>query len=75
LSRRWEFYADDLDRFQSKAIEVDDRCKGTGIGTQFVVAVRSVMPIGWSGTYTAEGARLKDRVAAIERASADASPP
>lgn len=71
----WEFYVDDPNRFLSKAVQVDDRRKGAGIGTAFVFAVRRVIPIAWSGTFTIEGAKLKDRVEAMEKAAgADNSP-
>lgn len=62
----WEFYIAPNERYLSKVIEVDYRVKGRGIGTAFILAVRKMSKFEWSGWYTHEGARLKDRVEAAE---------
>jgi len=66
----WEVYVRNKTDVLSKAIQVDHRCKGKGIGSRFALALRKAMKVQWSGYYTGEGLRLKTAVERLEALAA-----
>jgi hypothetical protein len=69
----WEVYAAENNSsaaMVSKTLQVDGDWTGRGIGANFAYVVRQNLPVQWSDKFTEAGAKLKERVEAMEEAAA-----